>query len=142
MIRVPKIFAIRVQRKNPCSSVSIRVPKTFVLFELFVFKERIRVHPCPSVCQKHSCYSSDSCSKKICVHLCNLWENKIIIRVQKKQSAQVPHSNAEPRRTIFILSVMPEDYHSHLPTRPLPSPHHITSQPSCRSQYTDHEASC
>ena len=38
------IRAIRVQRKN-----SIRVPKTFVLFELFVFKERIL-----SVCQKHS----------------------------------------------------------------------------------------
>ena len=33
-IRVPKTFAIRVQRKN-----SIRVPKTFVLFELFVFKK-------------------------------------------------------------------------------------------------------
>ena len=33
------IRAIRVQRKN-----SIRVPKTFVTFELFVFKERIRVH--------------------------------------------------------------------------------------------------
>ena len=25
------------------------------------------------------------------------------IRVQKKQSAQVPHTNAEPRRTTFIL---------------------------------------
>ena len=62
------IRAIRVQ-KNPCLSVSIRVPKIF-----------------------------DSCSKKI--------------RVQKKQSAQVPHTNAEPRRTIFILSVMPGDYHS------------------------------
>ena len=44
--------------------VSIRVPKTFVLFELFVFKKN---------------------------------------RVQKKQSAQVPHTNAEPRRTTFIL---------------------------------------
>ena len=58
--------------------MSIRVPKTFVLFERFVFK-------------------------KICVHLCHLWENKIIIRVQKKQSAQVPHTNTEPRRTTFIL---------------------------------------
>ena len=38
------IRAIRVQRKNPCSS--IRVTKTFVLFERFVFKEKIRVHPC------------------------------------------------------------------------------------------------
>ena len=32
---------------NPPHGKSIRVPKTFVLFELFVFKERI-----PSVCQK------------------------------------------------------------------------------------------
>ena len=114
IIRVPKIFVTfelllpfgqwvfdksRVQRKNPCLSVSIRVPKMF-----------------------------DSCSKKI--------------RVQKKQSAQVPHTNAEPRRTTFILSVMPGDYRSHLPTRPLPLPLHITSQPSCHSQYTYHEASC
>ena len=45
------VRAIRVQRKNPCSSdicgrikIIIRVPKTFVMFELFVFKERIRVH--------------------------------------------------------------------------------------------------
>ena len=47
------IRAIRVQRKNPCSSVSIRVPKTFVLFERFVFK-KIRVYLCLSVCQKYS----------------------------------------------------------------------------------------
>ena len=49
---------------NPPHGKSIRVPKTFVLFELFVFKKN---------------------------------------RVQKKQSAQVPHTNAEPRRTTFIL---------------------------------------
>ena len=49
---------------NPPYGKSIRVPKTFVLFELFVFKKN---------------------------------------RVQKKQSAQVPHTNAEPRRTTFIL---------------------------------------
>ena len=61
---------------NPPHGKSIRVPKTFVLFELFVFKKN---------------------------------------RVQKKQSAQVPHTNAEPRRTTFILSVMPGDYHSRLP---------------------------
>ena len=36
-----------------------------------------------SVCQKHSCYSCYSCSKKESVFTCNLWENKIIIRVQK-----------------------------------------------------------
>ena len=30
------------------------MPKTFVRFERFVFKERIRVHLCLSVCQKHS----------------------------------------------------------------------------------------
>ena len=58
------IRAIRVQRKNPCpsvcqkyswhssyscskkESVSIRVPKIFVTFERFVFKEKIHVHPC------------------------------------------------------------------------------------------------
>ena len=49
---------------NPPHGKSIRVPKTFVLFERFVFKKN---------------------------------------RVQKKQSAQVPHTNAEPRRTTFIL---------------------------------------
>ena len=74
------IRAIRVQRKNPCSSVSIRVPKTFVSFDSYSKKKScpsvwqkhsliraIRVqrkNPCPSVCQKHSCYSSDSYSKK------------------------------------------------------------------------------
>ena len=137
-IRVPKIFAFH--SSDSCSkkkSVSIRVPKIFVTFERFVFKEKIRVHPCA----KNIRYSSDSCSKKIRVHLCHLWENKIIMRVQKKQSTQVPHSNAEPRRTTFILSVMSGDYHSHLPTRPLPLPLYITSQPSCHSQYTYHEAS-
>ncbi len=84
----------------------------------------------------------NSCSKKESVFTCNLWENKIIIRVQKKQSTQVPHTNAEPRRTTFILSVMSGDYLSHLPTRPLPLLLYITSQPSCHSQYTYHEASC
>ena len=53
MIRVPKysqfVFKERI-RVRPCPS--IRVPKTFVLFERFVFKEKIRVHP--SVCQKYS----------------------------------------------------------------------------------------
>ena len=112
------IRAIRVQRKY-----SIRVPKIFVTFERFVFKERIRVH-------------------LQSVFTCNLWENKIIIRVQKKQSTQVPHTNAEPRRTSFILSGMSGDYLSHLPTRPLPLLLYITSQPSCHSQYTYHEASC
>ena len=84
-------------------SVSIRVPKTFVTFEKFVFKEKI--HPYaknirairairvqrknPSVCQKQW-YSRNSCSKKESVFTCNLWENKIIIRVQKKQSAPSP----------------------------------------------------
>ena len=90
------------------------------------------------------------------VSICEyLWETKIIIRVpkifdscskkirvQKKQSPQVPHTNAEPRRTTFILSGMPGDYHSRLPTRPLPLLLYITSQPSCHSQYTYHEASC
>lgn len=61
-IRVPKIFDIRVQKAtirtvNPCSSVSIRVPKIFVKFVRFVFKNNIRtvirVHPCPSVCQRY-----------------------------------------------------------------------------------------
>ena len=122
------------------------------------------VNPCPSVCPKNlEWYSSDSCSKKICVHLCAKNIRAIrAIRVQrknpcpsvsirvpktfdscsKKQSAQVPHTNAEPRRTTFILSVMPGDYHSRLPTRPLPLLLYITSQPSCHSQYTYHEASC
>ena len=137
--RIPSVYP-----KHTCYSSyscskkkSIRVPKTFVLFELFVFKERI-----PSVCQKHSCYSSYSCSKKEFYPCAKNIRAIRAIRVQKKQSAQVPHTNAEPRRTTFILSVMPGDYHSHLPTRPLPLPHHITSQPSCHSQYTFHEASC
>ena len=64
------------------------------------------------------------------------------INIYIKQSAQVPHNNAEPRRTTFILSVMSVDYLSHLPTRPLPLLLYITSQPSCHSQYTYHEASC
>ena len=93
------------------------------------------------LCAKNIRFRAIRVQKKICVHLCNLWENKIIIRVQKKQSAQVPHTNAEPWRTTFILSVMLGDYHSRLPTRPLPLPHHIISQPSCHSQYTFHEAS-
>ena len=92
----------------------------------------------PSVCQKHSCYSRNSCSKKsvfICVYPCakNI---RFVFKenpCSKKQSAQVPHTNAEPRRTTFILSVMPGDYHSRLPTRPLPLLLYITSQPSCHS---------
>ena len=46
-IRVPKIFAFH--SSDSCSkkkSVSVRVPKIFVTFERFVFKEKIRVHPC------------------------------------------------------------------------------------------------
>ena len=122
------------------------------------------VNPCPSVCQKH-CDSSDSCSKKksVSIRVYPCAKNIRVIRAirvqrknpcpsvsirvpktfdscSKKQSAQVPHTNAEPRRTTFILSVMPGDYHSRLPTRPLPL--YITSQPSCHSQYTFHEASC
>ena len=36
------------------TKIIIRVPKIFVTFELFVFKERIRVYLCLSVCQKCS----------------------------------------------------------------------------------------
>ena len=122
---------------NPPHGKSIRVPKTFVLFVLFVFKERNL-----SVCQKHPCYSCYSCSKKKFYPCAKNIRYSREIRVQKKQSAQVPHTNAEPRRTTFILSVMPGDYHSRLPTRPLPLLLYITSQPSCHSQYTYHEASC
>ena len=43
------IRAIRVQRKNPCSSVC----QKHSLFEKFVFK-KIRVYLCLSVCQKYS----------------------------------------------------------------------------------------
>ena len=68
---------------NPPHGKSIRVPKTFVLFELFVFKKN---------------------------------------RVQKKQSAQVPHTNAEPRRTTFILSVMPWDYRTICRHQAIPDP--------------------
>ena len=40
---------------------------------------KIRVYPCPSVCQKYSLYSSYSCSKKHHPHgksvsICYLWE--------------------------------------------------------------------
>ena len=107
-------------------------------------------NPCSSAfypCAQNIRYSSDSCSKKESVFICVYPCAKNIRFVfkenpcSKKQSAQVPHTNAEPRRTTFILSVMPGDYHSRLPTRPLPLPHHIISRPSCHSQYTFHEAS-
>ena len=58
---------------NPPHGKSIRVPKTFVRFMRFVFKEKIRVHL--SVCQKYSLIRAIE-FKKIRVHLCNLWENK------------------------------------------------------------------
>ena len=63
-----------------------------------------------SVCQKHSCYLSYSCSKKEFYPCAKNIRDIREIRVQrkkivfkKKQSAQVPHTNAEPRRTTFIL---------------------------------------
>ena len=55
---------------------------------------------------RDSCDSSDSCSKKnpSAFYPCAKNIRAIrAIRVQKKQSAQVPHTNAEPRRTTFIL---------------------------------------
>ena len=102
---------------------------------------KIRVHPCAKnirairairVQRKNSIRVPKtfdirySCSKKE-FHPCAKNIRAIrAIRVQKKQSAQVPHTNAEPRRATFILSGMPGDYHSHLPTRTFTS-HHFTT---------------
>ena len=112
-----------IRTVNPCPSVC---PKHSI-FERFVFKEKIRVHP--SVWQKHSCYSSDSCSKKICVHLCHLWENKIIIRVQKKAVHPSPtHQCWTQADHLYLIS--------HARRLPFPSPnttititplHHFTT---------------
>ena len=44
-----RINNVILRTVNPCSSVSIRVPKTFVLFVRFVFKKA--VHPSPT----HQC---------------------------------------------------------------------------------------
>ena len=68
---------------NPTHGKSIRVPKTL----------------------EHSFYS---CSKKKSVFIYPCAKNiRFIraIRVQKKQSAQVPHTNAEPRRTTIPYSI-------------------------------------
>ena len=90
-IRVPKTFAIRairVQRKN-----SIRVPKTYVRF---VFKERNL-----SVCQKHSCYSSYSCSKKEFYPCAKNIRAIRAIRVQRKNSIRVPKTFVTFERFVF-----------------------------------------
>ena len=40
-----RINNVILRTVNPCSSVSIRVPKTFVLFVRFVFKKAVRPSP-------------------------------------------------------------------------------------------------
>ena len=113
------------------TKIIIRVTKTFVIFERFVFKEKIRVHPCDKnirdirairVQRKNPCLSVsirvpkifDSCSKKI--------------RVQKKQSAQ-SHTPMQTQADHLYLIC-------HARRLPLPSPdttititalHHLTT---------------
>ena len=129
-ISIRTIGLIHPHGKIRCLSVYKKIFVKFVRFVFkthhthgkFVFKERIRVYPCLSVCQKYS------------------------IRVQrksvfKKAVRPSPTLQCRTQADTFILSVMPGDYHSNLPTRPLPLLHYIISQPSCHSQYTFHEAS-
>ena len=146
-IRVPKTFdirAIRVQRKNPCSS--IRVPKTFVLFERFVFKKKsVFIHPYAKnirvrerfVFKKNLCSSirvpktfvleSDSCSKKICVHLCHLWENKIIIRVQRKAVRPSPTHQCRTQTDYLYLICHARGLPFPSPDTTITSSHHFTT---------------
>ena len=88
--RIKRIFFIRTIglfhphgkiRVHPCAK-NIRVRELFVfkekirvhpsvwqkhlLFERFVFKERIRVHLCLSVCQKHSLFERFVFKKNLC----------------------------------------------------------------------------
>ena len=59
------VFEHEFNELNESFYIKLATAKLFVLFELFVFKKNIRVSfAFRDSCEKYSCYSGDSCSKK------------------------------------------------------------------------------